>query len=315
MLDHANCVCHRPDPAATRLLGVAIALIASFALTETAIGLWSHSLALVAEAGHMVSDAFSLGLVLVASWLARRPATLQASFGYRRIEILAALGNGLVLVGIALTIAAEAIDRLQTPPSEILSLPMLITAAIGLSVNSLIVFLLHSHTHNDLNLRGAVLHLIADAASSIGVILAAIAVSLWHWNWADGAMSLLVAVLMIVAALPLIRQSLHILLEKPPLHLNVSEIEARLQQFEGVAKVERLRVWSIALGQDAIAAHLIVELPDGEGRDRLLRQIETAIAEEFGLYESFLQLSGFVPPPLINLSQARLLNLSVGELR
>lgn len=315
MLDHTNCFCHRPDPAATRLLWVAIALIASFAFTEAAIGLWSHSLALVAEAGHMISDAFSLSLVLFASWLARRPASSQASFGYRRIEILAALGNGLVLVGIALTIATEAIDRLQTSPSEILSLPMLITAAIGLSVNSLIVFLLHSHTNNDLNLRGAVLHLIADAVSSIGVILAAIAVSLWHWNWADGAISLLVALLMIVAAVPLIRQSLHILLEKPPIHLNVSAIEARLQQFEGVVRVEQLRVWSIALGQDAIAAHLIVEIPDGEGRDRLLRRIQVAIAQEFGLHEAFLQLSGFVPPPVINLSQARLLNLSVGELR
>ncbi|NJL21000.1 MAG: cation transporter [Leptolyngbyaceae cyanobacterium SM1_3_5] len=248
MLDHANCVCHRSDPVATRRLWVAIVLIASFAFTEAAIGLWSHSLALVAEAGHMVSDAFSLGLVLFASWLARRPASSQASFGYRRIEILAALGNGLVLVGIALSIATEAIERLQTSPNDILSLPMLITAAIGLGINSLIVFLLHNHTHNDLNLRGAVLHLVADAVSSIGVILAAIAVSLWHWNWADGAISLLVALLMIVAALPLIRQSLHILLEKPPLHLNVSAIEARLQQFDGVVRVEQLRVWSIAFG-------------------------------------------------------------------
>jgi cobalt-zinc-cadmium efflux system protein len=308
-----GCACHRPDPAAARLLWTAIALIGSFALTEAIIGFYSHSLALVADAGHMVSDALSLGLALLATWLARRPASPQASFGHRRIEILAAFGNGVGLVVIALIVGWEAIVRLQTPPTEILGWPMLITATIGLSVNSINAALLHRHTHTDLNLRGAFLHMLADALSSIGVIGAAIAVGMLGWNWADGAISLLVSLLMIAGAVPLIRQSLHILLEKPPAHLDLEQIEARLQQFPGVIAIEQLRVWSIALGQDAIAAHLIVDVPNGEGRDRLLRQIQAALVQEVGVQETFLQLTGPMLPPAINLSQARLLNLVVGE--
>jgi cobalt-zinc-cadmium efflux system protein len=285
-----------------RLLWTALALIGGFALAEFAVGLTSHSLALLADSGHMLSDCLSLGVALLATWIAQLPASDQATFGYRRVEILAALINGVGLVSIALWVAVAAVARLQAPPAEILSLPMLVTAAIGLAVNSLNALLLHDHTHHDLNLRGAFLHMVADAASSVGVILAAIVVWQFHWNWADSAISLMVSLLIIAGALPLIRQSLHILLEKTPSHLNLNKIQARIKTCEGVVAIDHLHVWSIAPGQEALSAHLTVEIRDGEGRDRLLQQLQTTLQQEFAIRETFLQMAAPFPRQHISLS-------------
>lgn len=282
-----------------RSLWIALILISVFALAEFGVGWISHSLALVAESGHMLSDSVALVLALLATWIARLPASNQATFGYRRVEILAALVNGVGLIGIAIWIAQEAIERLQAPPEEILSLPMLVTAAIGLGVNSINASLLHQDSHTDLNLRGAFWHMVADAISSIGVIVAAVLVWAWGWNWADGAISLGVAIFIAVGALPIIRQSLHILLEKTPQHLDLAQIQAHLESFAGIEAVSNLRVWSIALGQDALSAHLTVHIKDGSGRDRLLQQIQTSLQQEFGIAEIFLQMAAPMP---LNLS-------------
>lgn len=305
-------------PEKSRLLWIALILIGSFSIAELVVGLASHSLALLAESGHMLSDTLALGLALLATWIARFPASEQAPFGYRRVEILAALTNGLGLVAVAVWIAWEAIARLQAPATEILSLPMLVTAIVALGVNSLNAFLLHDHSHHDLNLRGAFLHMVADAISSVGVIFAAVAVWLLGWNWADGAISLVVAAFIGVGAVPLIRQSLHILLEKAPSHLDLELLQAHLQSFEGVEGIETLRVWTIALAQDALSAHLTVNLRDGLERDRLLRQIRDSLQQSFGIQEIYLQLTAplvtslviepvslSVPPRLELISQSR----------
>jgi cobalt-zinc-cadmium efflux system protein len=294
--DHdASCSCSPaiaiPNAHKVRLLWTALLLISGFSIAEFIVGHVSHSLALTADAGHMLSDSLSLGVALLATWIAQLPASNHATFGYRRVEILAALVNGMGLVAIALWVAWEVISRLQAPSSEILSLPMLITAAIGLGINSLNAFLIHDHTHHDLNLRGAFLHMVADAASSVGVILAAIAIWALGWSWADSAISLLVSLLILAGAVPLIRQSLHILLEKTPDRLNLEEIQTHLQGFDGVVTVTNLRVWTIALGQEALSAHLSVEIRDGEGRDRLLRQIQASLQQEFGIQDIFLQMA------------------------
>lgn len=197
-----------------RLLWTTLVLVSCFSLSELAVSIWSHSLALQAESGHMMSDSLALGLSILAAWISQRRSE-QLSFGYRRVEVLAALANGMGLVAIAVWIAWEAIARLQSPPTDILSLPMLITAGLGLGVNTINAFLLHDSSHNDLNMRGAFLHIIADLVSSIGVILAAIAVWLMHWLWADGAIGLFVSGLIFVSAIPLIVQSLNLLGEKP----------------------------------------------------------------------------------------------------
>ena len=196
-----------------RLLWTALVLVGCFSVLELAVGFWSHSLALLADSGHMISDSLALGIALLATWSARFTTSDKSTSGYRRVEILSALANGIGLVAIAVWIAWEAITRLQSPPTDILSLPMLITAGIGLGVNGVNALLLHPSSHHDLNLRGAFLHMIADAISSVGVILAAIAVWLMQWLWADGVISLFVSALIVLGAVPLIVQSLNTLLK------------------------------------------------------------------------------------------------------
>lgn len=202
-------------------LTIALLLIASFAAAELAVGLTSGSLALVAEAGHMAADSLALVLALVATRLAQRPRHSVLSDSLAGIlakltpqaqpqaawETWAALVNGLGLIAIALWIGWEAIQRLHAPPDAIASLPMLVTAGVGLAVNSVNIALLHRDSNHDLNLRGALLHVLADAMSCIGVILAAIAVSTLHWLWADGAISLVVAGIILLGAIPLVVQS------------------------------------------------------------------------------------------------------------
>ena len=292
----------RASAAKAKQLWIALGLISSFAIAELAVGWFSHSLALLAESGHMISDALALGLALLATWIARFPTSNQATFGYRRVEILAAFANGIGLALVALWIGWEAIARLQAPPDQILSLPMLITAIVGLAVNSLNAFLLHDNSHQDLNLRGAFLHMVADAVSSVGVIVAAIGVWQFQWNWADGAISLGVAGLIGVSAVPLIRQSLQILLEKTPSHLDLPQIQTHLLSFEGVESIERLKVWTIALGQEALTAELTTSLRDGSDRDRLLRQIQASLEQEFGIRETCLQMTALLSPALVTLS-------------
>ena len=211
-----------------RLLVTALFLIFSFSLAELAVGLFSHSLALLADAGHMLSDSLALILALLATWIASRGMTTKSSTeGNHWLELLAALINGIILLAIAFWISREAIERLQSPSLEIMSLPMLATATVGFVVNSINIFLLHKDSHHDLNLRGAFLHVIADAASSIGVILAAIAVWTMNWTWADGIISLLVSALIIISAVPLILQSLKALSQysKPKKELSYSPVQ------------------------------------------------------------------------------------------
>ncbi|NJN86847.1 MAG: cation transporter [Leptolyngbyaceae cyanobacterium SL_7_1] len=302
------------DPAAqtkVRYLWIALILISSFAIAEFWVSSSSHSLALSADAGHLLSDGLALGIALLATKLAQLPASARATFGYRRIEIVAALINGVGLGAIALWIGIESFGRLFAPPEEILSLPMVITAAIGLGINTLCAFLLHDHSHDDLNLRGAFLHLLADATSSVGVILAAGCVWLLDWNWADAAVSLLVAGLILLSAIPLIRQSLTILLEHPPTHVNVDELQGFLQGFDGVVRVDQLRVWTIALGQTALAAHLQVSSTDGAMRDRLLADIQTALRQTVGIQEIWLQITTPTSAPLVNLSLPQRLDWAI----
>jgi cobalt-zinc-cadmium efflux system protein len=280
-----------PPQQKVRLLWAALMLTGCFSLAELVVSHRSHSLALLADSGHLFSDTLSLALALLATWIARFPVSLQAPFGYRRVEVLAALANGLGLITIAFWVGWEAIARLQAPPSEIMSLPMLITAAVGLGVNSLNAWFLHRDIHHDLNLRGAFLHMVADAFSSLGVILAAIAVGQWHWLWADGAISLLVAGLIAAGAIPLMQQSLNILLERTPPQMDINAIQTALTHYEAVVSIEALKLWTVALGQEILWVQLQVNLRDGLARDRLLQQIQAQMQQEFGLQEVLVQMS------------------------
>jgi len=200
-------------------LAIALTLVSGFALLEMLIGFTSGSLSLVAEAAHMTSDCFALGLALVTSWLSEpvrnNPLSdsLSAIAPRQQWETWAALINGIGLLLLTIWIGWEAVERLRAPSTEIASLPMLITAAIGLVVNLINIRILHQGSDHDLNLRAALLHVTADAISSVGILLAAIAVATKGYFWADGVISLFVAVLILISAFPLVLQSIRQLQE------------------------------------------------------------------------------------------------------
>ncbi len=216
------CLAEETQTPKSQRLWTALVLVSCFSLAELLVGLSSHSLSLLADSGHMISDSLALGLALLAATWPR--AAQQTRPDYRRVEGFAALVNGLGLVAIAVWIAWEAIIRLQSFPGEVLSTPMLVMAGIGLGVNSATAFLLHGGSQLDLNLRGAFLHILADMISSIGVLLAAIAVGLLKWVWADGVIGLFVAGLILLSAVPLMVQSVKSLLEKSSTSLELNPL-------------------------------------------------------------------------------------------
>jgi cobalt-zinc-cadmium efflux system protein len=271
-------------------LWIALGLLSSFFVTELSISVWSHSLSLLADAGHLLSDVAALGLTLLANWLAQRPAAGQATFGYRRVEIFAALVNGLSLLAIAVFITCEAIARFQAP-EPVLGLPMLIAATIGLIVNGLNITLLHQHSHNDLNLRGAFLHVVADAVSSIGIIFAAIAIYCLNWLWIDAVASLIVALLTGVSAIPLVQESLAILMEYAPSFIKPDEVTASLESFTNVESIEKLHIWTITTGQVMLCAHVRVKSLNIEQQENLLKQLQAHLHQNFGIEESILQIT------------------------
>ncbi|MEH1854430.1 MAG: cation diffusion facilitator family transporter [Nostoc sp.] len=276
----------------SKVLWLTVGLLAVFFIAEWSVGLWSQSLSLQADAGHILSDITALAISLLASFLAQQPAKKKATFGNQRIEVLAALLNGLSLLANATFIIFEAIQRWQHP-AAILGLPMLGIAVLGLIVNLLNITLLHPHTHDDLNLRGALLHVIADTASSVGVIIAAIAVHLWDWWWADVAISLVVAIFTGLSALPLVQESLKIFLEYAPESIDPLEVEISLKSFPGVVQVEKLHIWTLSLNKVMLCANLTVECTTIQERDRLLNKLENHIRKTFHIAEITLQLTSY----------------------
>lgn len=209
-----------------QILQLAIGLEISFFAVELGVGLWIHSLSLLADAGHLLSDVAALGVTLIASWMAQS-AKHHARYGNGRIELYAALLNSLSLIILASWVATEAIARMQSPTSDILSLPMLLTAVVRLGINGCNAFWLHECSHCDLNFKAASLHVLSDLFSSVGVILAAIAISWLGWMWADSAISLLVSGLVAISATALLLQSLWMLFGKASPTTNACDCEKR----------------------------------------------------------------------------------------
>jgi cobalt-zinc-cadmium efflux system protein len=257
---------------------------------ELGIGSWSHSLSLLADAGHLFSDVGALAITLAASWFARRPATGRATFGHWRVEWLAALANGFSLLAIAALIAWEALERFHFP-EPVLSLPLLLGAGLGLLVNGLNLKLLHKHSVNDLNLQGAFLHVLADVASSVGLLVAALVIYSLHWLWIDAVAGLMIACLTGLSALPLIWNSLEVLLNYAPRSTDPGTVRKCLESFAGVHQVQTLSIWLIASDRIGLCAQLAIDPLTAAERDRLLAALQAELSQTFGIQEATLQFN------------------------
>ena len=278
---------HTPASKSRGRLWIVLALTFCYMLAEIAGGWWTGSLALLADAGHMLTDVAALALALAAMWFAVRPATPQKTYGYYRLEILAALINGVALVVISLFIFYEAAHRWAAPPT-VNSGPMMIVATGGLLINLISAWLLHGGNENDLNVRGAWLHIMGDALGSVGAILAGALIWQFGWNWADPLLSAVIGLLVIVSAWRLVRDSSNVLLEGTPKHIDLAAVEAAMRQSEGVLAVHDLHIWTIASGLEALSAHVI------HGYEvkplTILKQLRATLQDEFGIAHLTIQM-------------------------
>ncbi|HEY7542757.1 MAG TPA: cation diffusion facilitator family transporter [Methylomirabilota bacterium] len=275
-------------------LTATLALTCGFLVVEVAGALWSGSLALLADAGHMLADAGGLALALFAIWIAGRPPTPAKTYGYYRAEILAALVNAVALLVVAGGILFETYRRLLTPPS-ILGGPMLAVAAVGLVVNLACVGLLHGAAETSLNVRAAYLEVLGDALSSVGVVVAAALVVVTGWTLADPLVSGAIALVIVPRTWRLLRQAVNVLLEGTPAHLNLGEIEEAMCSVPGVRRVHDLHVWTLTSEREAMSAHVVVD--DVRDSERLLETLHTVLHARFGIDHTTIQLE--TEPPAV----------------
>jgi cobalt-zinc-cadmium efflux system protein len=295
--DHSHAAAHgsvdrpaahaRGRDASRRRLAAALALAVAYLFAELVAGWWTGSLALLADAGHMLADAGSLGLSLFAIWLADRPAPAAHTFGYRRAEILAALANGLALIVVAIFVALEAAPRLSAPP-PVNSAPALAVAAGGLAVNLASLALLHGAREASLNLRGAWLHVASDALGSVAAMVANAAIWLGDLRVADPVASLAIAALVLRSAWSLLRETVDVLLEAAPSHLDVDAVRNALSAERGVISVHDLHVWTITSGMISLSCH-VEAAGDVDGHE-LLGRITHGLRERFAIQHATIQL-------------------------
>lgn len=270
-----------------RRLAIALGLAASYMLAEVIGGLLTGSLALLADAGHMLSDVAALTLSLFALWLAQRPATDERTFGWHRVEILAALANGVALVAIALVVVIEAVGRLGAPP-EVQGGPMLLIATGGLLVNLASLAVLHGGREGSLNLRGAWLHVLSDALGSVGAMAAGAGLLLFGWRWADPAASIAIAILVAGSAGQLLRETVAVLLEASPRHIDVAEVRDALAAVPGVLSVHDLHVWTITSGLVSLSCH--VQSEEDVKDPELLAELQQLLRRRFAIDHATIQL-------------------------
>ena len=271
----------------TRRLAVTLALVLVYMGAEVVGGLVADSLALIADAGHMFSDAAALGLTLFAMRFARRPATTSRTYGSYRAEILAALVNGATLVAVAVYIFVEAVERFRTPP-EVQGGLVLLIASGGLLVNGAGLWILRGGDQTNLNMRGAWLHVLTDALGSLQAIVAGALIWAYGWNWVDPVASVLIGLLVVYSSWSLIRQSVAVLMEGAPGHIDVDAVRSALLELPHVTNVHDLHVWTITSGFVALSAH--VTCPGIHDHAPLLRDAQALLAQRFGIRHTTIQI-------------------------
>ncbi|WP_328215923.1 cation diffusion facilitator family transporter [Ureibacillus sp. FSL K6-8385] len=265
----------------------AFILITGFMMVEVAGGLITNSLALLSDAGHMLTDSLSLGFSLLALIIGQKEANSKKTYGYRRIEIFAALLNGMTLIGIALIIVVEAIHRITAPP-EIASTGMLIVAVIGLLVNIAVAFILNRGKGDNLNVKSAFLHVLGDMLGSVGAITAALIILFFGWKLADPIASMIVAAVISTSGFRVVRESFNIFMEAAPRELSTLIIREKLLEIEEVVDVADLHLWLITSDYPSFTCHVVVAQDADE--QAVLRKIQKMLHDEFSLHHMTIQI-------------------------
>jgi len=283
-----------------RALAVALALTAAYTVVEVVGGIAAGSLALLADAVHMLSDNVAIALALVAVWLAGKPATPERTYGYKRAEVLAALANGVLLVALAIWIFVEAAMRIRDP-GDPLGGWMLAIALLGLAVNLAAGYVLSRGRRGSLNVEAALRHVFADVLGSIGVAVAAVVILTTGWAQADPVVSIVIGVLVLASAWSILRDSTEILLESTPRGLDVDALGRRLAGAPGVVEVHDLHVWTITSGFTALSAHVLVR--PGEDCHGRRRELERLLHDEFEIDHTTLQVDHSADGGLVELAR------------
>jgi cobalt-zinc-cadmium efflux system protein len=278
---------HHGAGGSARRLAIVLVLTALYMVAELVGGVLSHSLALLADAGHMLSDVAALGLSLFAAWISRRPPTPARSYGYYRTEILAALANAATLIAISVWVCIEAYRRLHAPP-DVAGVTVMAIAAGGFIINLAGMWVLSGGRESNLNVRGAWLHVATDALGNIGTVIAGALVAYAGLAWADPVASVLIALLVCYSSWALLKESVEVLMEGTPSGIDPDTVRVALHSVRGVQAVHDLHIWSITSGQVSLSAHVEV---DGCRPDReVLPELCRALREEFHITHVTLQL-------------------------
>lgn len=288
-LSHAHGHAHdHAHEVGTRRLTIALVITALFLVAEIAGGLLSNSLALLADAGHMLTDVGALALSLFVAWFSRQPATPQKTYGYLRWEILAAFINGAVLLLASAVILWESVRRIASPEPVEGGL-MLGVAVFGLGVNAVSAWLLHGSAHHSMNIKAAYLHVLGDLLGSVAAITAAVLVRWQGWLIADPIASIVMTALIVAGAWRLVREAVDVLLEATPKHIELDSLRLAMAQVRGVGEVHDLHVWTLTSGVVAMSAHAVA--PDPAEHQRVLKDLHAAVGR-FGIRHATIQLEG-----------------------
>ena len=288
MAGHHNCEHHSAAGMSEGRLRLSLLLTFGFVALEFFVGTWAHSLALVSDAGHNLTDGLALALSWYALWIARKPATRTRTYGYHRVGILAALANAVTLLGIAVFIFTEAF-HLFLHPASVQSGPMIAVALLAVLMNTAIALGLRGAAAHDVNLRSAYVHMAGDALSAVGVVVAGIVVRFTGWVYADPLISVLIGLFIVYSSWGIVRETVNILLEGTPNGLNVDAMAAEMQAVPGVQGVHDLHVWSIADGMNALSCHVNVREADNSDAARVVRDIKTLLADRYQVRHSTIE--------------------------
>ena len=284
--DHQHDHAHKHMSNKRRLAWV-LTLTAVYLVAEAVGGFLSNSLALLSDAGHMLTDVASIALAMFALWFSSRPATTKKTYGYLRFEILAALANGVALVVISLMISYEALQRIKNPES-VAGVQVMLIAIGGLAVNAISAYLLHTASAENLNMRGAFLHVISDMLGSVGAIVAGVLIWQFGWTISDPVISILMCLLIVFSSWQLIRESLNVLLEGTPSHISIAAVIEAIMQVQGVLNVHDLHIWTISSGNEAISAHVTIET--GASYKGTLASLQETLRSKFNIGHVTIQI-------------------------